>query len=302
MIFTARRLFFFSAVLSAAAPLAAATEPLVVCTVNYPLAYFAERIGGEEVRVMFPAPADVDPAFWRPDADTVRDYQAADLILLNGADYAKWVSSVSLPRRRLVNTSRAAADDYLASQTGVAHSHGPGGGDAHAHSGTAFTLWLDPVIAMTQTAAIENAFARARPGSAAVFQRARKALDEDLRVLDEALAAAFASLPAGPLLASHPVYQYLGQRYARAIDALLWEPDVTPDSEGWRDLDRLTAEGGVRWMLWEDEPTAATRDGLSQRGIGVIVFRPLGNRPASGDYLDGMRGNAASVAAAGADG
>ena len=35
---------------------------LVVAAVNYPLAYMAERIGGDEVEVRFPAPPDVDPA------------------------------------------------------------------------------------------------------------------------------------------------------------------------------------------------------------------------------------------------
>ena len=45
--------------------------PLRVFVVNTPLAYFAQRIGGDAVEVVFPAPADVDPAFWSPDGDTV---------------------------------------------------------------------------------------------------------------------------------------------------------------------------------------------------------------------------------------
>ena len=48
-----------------------------VYTVNYPLAYFAERIGGDHVAVGFPAPADVDPAFWQPDDTTISAYQTA---------------------------------------------------------------------------------------------------------------------------------------------------------------------------------------------------------------------------------
>ena len=38
-----------------------AGEKLTVYTVNYPLQYFAERIGGEYVEVIFPAPGDEDP-------------------------------------------------------------------------------------------------------------------------------------------------------------------------------------------------------------------------------------------------
>ena len=44
--------------------------PLSVYVVNYPLQYFAERIGGGHVDVRFPAPPDQDPAFWNPSDDT----------------------------------------------------------------------------------------------------------------------------------------------------------------------------------------------------------------------------------------
>ena len=49
------------------APVAEQTaDTLVIYTVNYPLAFFAERIGGDLVEVVFPAPVDEDPAFWSP--------------------------------------------------------------------------------------------------------------------------------------------------------------------------------------------------------------------------------------------
>jgi ABC-type Zn uptake system ZnuABC Zn-binding protein ZnuA len=75
----------------------------MVYTVNYPLQYFAERIGGDRVDVRLPAPADVDPAYWSPGAETVAAYQGADLILLNGAGYAQWVQRASLPRAQRVD-------------------------------------------------------------------------------------------------------------------------------------------------------------------------------------------------------
>ncbi len=88
-------------------------DRLTVYAVNYPLQYFAERIGGNLVQVVFPAPEDVDPAFWKPDVATILAYQQADLILLNGAAYAAWVQVVSLPLSKLVNTSAAFADQYI---------------------------------------------------------------------------------------------------------------------------------------------------------------------------------------------
>ena len=75
-----------------------------IYAVNYPLAYFAGRIAGDRARVEFPVPPDIDPAFWSPDAEAVAAFQDADLILLNGAGYARWVHGASLPRRRTINT------------------------------------------------------------------------------------------------------------------------------------------------------------------------------------------------------
>ena len=62
------------------------------------------------IEVVFPAPADVDPAYWSPGGEIVADYQQADLILLNGAGYAGWVSRASLPRAAKVDTGAAFAD------------------------------------------------------------------------------------------------------------------------------------------------------------------------------------------------
>ena len=47
----------------------AAESRLRVLTVNYPLAYFAARIGGDEADVRYPGPEDEDPAYWSPTAE-----------------------------------------------------------------------------------------------------------------------------------------------------------------------------------------------------------------------------------------
>ena len=76
---------------------AQAADKLTIYTVNYPLAYFAERIGSEQVEVVFPAPADVDPAFWMPDKATIAAYQQAYLeyfILFIGKDFREGVGIV----------------------------------------------------------------------------------------------------------------------------------------------------------------------------------------------------------------
>ena len=186
---------------NAASP--AATDgqaPLSVYVVNYPLLDFAERIGGEQVQVTFPAPPDLDPAFWSPPADTVAAYQGADLILRNGAGYAKWISRASLPRAALVDTAAGFRERWIDLAGALPHSHGPGG--EHSHGEWATTTWLDPTLATLQARAIADAFARARPQQEAAFRERLAALETALAALDERLAAAAAALDGAPLLFS----------------------------------------------------------------------------------------------------
>ena len=88
-------------------------DQLRVLAVNYPLAYMAARIGGDAVEARYPGPIGADPAFWSPGPEDVALYQQADLVLLNGAGYARWINRVSLPLSRLVDTSRGFADRYI---------------------------------------------------------------------------------------------------------------------------------------------------------------------------------------------
>ena len=62
----------------APATVSGAMNELRIFTVNYPLAYMAERIGGEHVSVSFPAPGDIDPAFWQPGPEDILAYQGGN--------------------------------------------------------------------------------------------------------------------------------------------------------------------------------------------------------------------------------
>ena len=264
------------------------SEPLSVYTVNYPLQYFARRIAGPHARVVFPAPADVDPAFWQPDIETIIEYQRANLVLLNGAAYARWVNNVSLPAARLVNTSAAFRDDYIEIKASTTHRHGPGGD--HSHAGTAFTTWLDLSRAVQQARAITDALIERRPGLEGDFERGFEALEQELQALDSELRSVL-NTRTQPVLASHPVYQYLARGYGLNLESVTWEPGEPPSAAQWSELRLLLTDHPARWMLWEDEPAPETARQLQGLGIDIAVFRPCANKPEQGDFISVMRSN-----------
>ena len=270
-------------------PFSSAAGPLKIYVVNYPLKYFAERIGGEHVRVEFPAPSDVDPAYWIPNLADIAAFQKADIILLNGAGYAKWVAKVSLPRSKIVNTSSKFKEQYITTKEVLTHSHGAAG--EHAHEALAFTIWLDFELAARQAEAIAVAMGRKKPDLRDTFQINFKALVKDLKTLDQDIQAIVAKKPSLPLIVSHPVYDYFTKRYGLNVISVHWEPDQVPSDSQLREFKEILKQHPARWMIWEGEPVQTSVDKLKTLGVDSLVFDPCGNVPAPGDFMTVMRGN-----------
>lgn len=262
---------------------------LAIYTVNYPLTYFAERIGGDLVNVVFPAPPDVDPAFWMPETEIIKEYQKADLIILNGAGYEKWTKKVSLPMLRVVDTSKGFKGKLIHIETDVTHSHGPSGD--HSHGGTAFTTWLDFAQAVQQAEAIYKAISRTLPAHTTDLSKNFESLKMDLFELDGQMTVMSTNKPGLSIVASHPIYQYMARRYNLNLKMLMWEPDADPGESEWKHLQELVNAHPAGWMIWEGEPLPKSVKRLQDMNIESQVFSPCFSKPQQGDFLSVMRQN-----------
>jgi zinc transport system substrate-binding protein len=257
---------------------------------NYPLQFVVERLAAPLLTVSFRAGGAPDPAYWRPTAEDVIAMQAADLIVVNGASYESWMQDVSLPTSRLIDTTAGAGARLIAITATTTHSHGLEG--EHEHTGTAFTTWLDPTLLAEQARSVHAALGARWPEHAGHFDERLAALEADLEALDTAFEGSLANVGERRVIFSHPVYQYLQQRYGLAGDSLHWEPDEAPDEAAWAELEHLLGHGGAAVMVWEGEPLEETAQRLDERGIKSIVVDPCATVPTDGDLLDVMRANA----------
>jgi zinc transport system substrate-binding protein len=263
--------------------------PLTIYTVNYPLAYFAERLAPADAKVVLPAPADADPAFWKPSVEAVQKYQQASLILLNGAGYAHWTRYATLPKTRVVVTAKGCRERFIRNERSVQHQHGPEG--EHEHGDLAFTTWLDLKLAACQAASVRDALLARTPDEAATINAKFAGLENELSNLDARLRRAGEAWKGGPILASHPVYQYLADAYGLSVVSLHLEPGQTFTEDDWKALDAELERHPATLMLWEGQPLQATEEGLAERGIEVVVFDPAGQAPADADFVTVMEGN-----------
>jgi len=266
-----------------------------VAVVNYPLQYFTRRIAGDHVEVFFPVPRQEDPAFWKPRDSDIEALQRSDVILLNGAEYEKWLPSAVLPLTRQIVTSQSFADRYATNGEVVTHSHGPQG--MHSHGQIDFNTWMDPRQAALQAQSIHDTLARLVPDGTKDFDANLKALQKDLADLDARIEKASLPLGHSPLLGSHPVYQYAARRYGWNLKSVHWEPDEMPSEEEWRKFEELHRGHAARIMIWEEAPLPAVAERLRKMGVEPIAFETCASAPDKGDYLTAMNANAARLAA-----
>lgn len=259
------------------------------CVTNDPLRVFAERIGGGQVKVVFPHTGDEDPEFWQPDDTALQTYQHADLILLNGAGYDKWVARVSLPESKLVDTAHAFKADFIALPEAVTHSHGPEG--EHTHTGFIGITWLDPLQAKLQARAAYDAFVKRWPDHAPDFKPGFESLNQDLEKLHAAWTGLMQEYAGAPVVGSHPVFDYLARRYKWNYRAVHFEPHEMPDDKALQELGALLKQHPAKYMVWEAEPKPEIAKRLKDEfGLEVAVCYPGGLLKGK-DYFTLMKEN-----------
>jgi len=271
---------------------ATAAKPIIVAS-NYPLFFFAQEISGGSVDVILPD-IEGDPAMWRPGPEDIALLQRADRVLLNGAGYESWLDWVTLPTERLVDTSASFQEQLIPLEHETVHQHGPAG--KHSHTGNAFTVWLDPQLAIAQARNVEQALSDLAPGHRDSNRENLAQLQKRLEELDEHQQRTFEALVEQPLLFSHPVYQYLERRYGLDGYSLHWEPDQEPGDKAWIDFANTLRDHPAEIMIWEDAPLPSTLARLEEMGLTVVPYVTAGNRPDSGDYFDVMASNLANIA------
>jgi zinc transport system substrate-binding protein len=270
-----------------------------ISTTFYPTTYMTKRIAGNLATITCPLPTDEDPITWMPDSATIAAYQQADLVIVNGADFEKWVAKVSLPPSRIVNTAAPLADSFVRFKTAISHSHGPAG--RHDHTGIDGHTWLDPQNAKIQAAEIRNALIKLLPDHADKLNTNYAALAADLDALDASLAQLAKQLKDRSPLASHPAYNYLARRYEWNITNLDLDPEVELSDETIANMRKQIEQIAPRpkVILWEQQPIAAVIGRLeNDLGLASVVFSPCEQAPAKGDYLSAMHDNIKRLQAA----
>lgn len=279
----------------------AGTANLQVTASFYPMAYLAERVGGDLVRVTNLTPAGSEPHDFEPSARDLAKIEDADVLILNGGVEA-WGESVA---SQLKDTTVAVviAGEGLFTLEGGEDKHE--GEAAHQEEGLVSTdphAWLNPMLYKQQAARVAEAFIAADPENADVYRANLATLSSELDALDSDYRAGLASCVSDEFVTAHTAFAYLAEHYGLhqvAISGI--SPETEPSPAELAEVADFVREHNVKHIFFETLVSPRLSETIANEvGAQTLVLDPLEgltkeDLDSGKSYLSVMRENLANL-------
>jgi zinc transport system substrate-binding protein len=255
----------------------------------YPLAFAAERVGGDAVSVTNLTPPGAEPHDVELSARDVERVRAADFVFYLGSGFQPALE-------RAVEGASGKAVDVL----GGLDLHEGGGHEGDEHAGEAASdasvdphVWLDPV---------RYAEVVERIGAALGRPQAARAMRNELTQLDAQFRTGLRTCARREIVTSHAAFGYLAERYGLEQIALTGlSPEAEPSPRELEHVVREVREHGARTVFFETLVSPRLAETVAREtGAHTAVLNPLeglteDELERGEDYFSVMRANLAAL-------
>ncbi|HET6714948.1 MAG TPA: metal ABC transporter substrate-binding protein [Actinomycetota bacterium] len=254
----------------------------------YPLAFAAERAGGEGVSVRNLTPPGVEPHDLELTPDDLEAIAEADVVVYLGGGFQSVVEDAVEAEATGITVDVFEGIDPLRAPSGDEGDNGSA--DPH--------VWLDPVLysGIAARVATEIGEVEARDGARVAANAGD--LDEDLMTLDAEFRRGLARCDTRVMITNHAAFGYLAAAYGleqHAISGL--SPESEPNPQRIAELAAEARAEGVTTVFTEDLVAPEVAETLAaEAGLDTAVLSPLEGltdeqEAAGDDYLSVMRRN-----------
>jgi len=251
----------------------------------YPLAWAAQRVGGERVDVVDLTPPGVEAHDTNLSARQVAQVQGANVVLLLG--YLGFQPQVEAAARR------ASGRVVLVDRGMKLRPSQERGLSADPH------VWLDPVLMERIVRTVSATLASADRAGKDGYERRTGATLHALEVLDASYRSTLRSCRFTSFVTTHEAFGYLADQYGLhqiGIEGLT--PEAEPSADQLRTAEAAIRQGRAAPAVFYEGTAEGERIGKSVAGSVGATALPLGTLefdPAPGDYLSVMRANLSSL-------
>ncbi len=255
-------------------------DRIFVVTSIYPLADFAQNVGGDFVYISNVVPAGAEPHDYEPSPREVAQLLEADVIIQVGSGFDLWAGNIGV--------ETVLSLDEIVSITE---------GDPH--------VWLDPVFVQDIVRSIRDAFITADPAHEEQFTANAAVYIEALQNLDRDFAASLKRCALNDIIVSHDAFGYLARRYDFNILPIAGlSPEAEPSVHDLSVLAREAQDLGITTIFFETLVSPELAQTLAKEvGATTAVLNPLeglseAEIQAGEDYLSIMQKNREALSSA----
>ncbi|MEV6761587.1 metal ABC transporter substrate-binding protein [Streptomyces sp. NPDC051105] len=256
---------------------AAQTGKFDVVASFYPMAFLADRIGGNHVHVTSLTSPGQEPHDLEISPKQIIGIEKSDAVLYlknlqPSVDDAVAQSSV---RTKIDAASLTSLEEHGNEVGGHAATHDTSKNEEL--SGLDPHIWLDPVRYAQVAEGVGKAFEKADPDHAADYRKNTAALVEKLDALNTQFKDGLANTRTKVFITTHAAFGYLAERYGlteEAINGL--DPESEPSAARVKDLEAMAKADGVSTVFYEtlvSDKTAKTI--AADAGLRTDVLDPI---------------------------
>ncbi len=206
----------------------------------YPLQFFTEQIGKDNVQVVSLVPPGVDVHDWEPTPQDIVRIQSSPVFIYQGIGEF-WSDAI-------VKTIDKSKSVVIRTSDGITFFQDNETGQFDPH------IWLDPVLVKQQVDTIAAGLSKSDPAHQEAYMKNAAEFKQRLDALDQEFKAGLSNCKHDAIITSHLAFRYITSRY------------------GYK-------QAAISGMAHEEEPSAETIAGLveyaKEHNIKIIFFETL---------------------------
>lgn len=252
----------------------------------YPMAYFAEEIGGEKATVKNITPSGAEPHDFEPTAQDITAIQNSKILVLNGIGFEPWYARIENDVKQN-NVQIVTASEGVSALAGEdphseeEHTEEHAAEEEHANEAQDPHVWLSPVLAQKQVDNILKGYIAADPANEAYYRSNADALKKRLSDLNAKYRSGLQACTSKDIVTSHTAFAYLAQEYGLhqvAISGLSSSED--PSTQKLAEVAEFARENNVQYIFFESLVSPRLSETIAQEvGAKTLVLDPLEGIP-----------------------
>ncbi len=241
------------------------SNKLSVVASFYPIAHFAQQVGGDKISVTNITPASTEPHDFEPTARDLIRISQAKLFIYNGNNVDSWGDKVKSDIVARGGTVIKMSDAL----TSLPSSEESGQLDPH--------FWLDPILAQQEITVIRDRLVKIDPTNAGTYQHNAQAYIDQLTALDQSYRTGLANCQLHDIVTSHAAFGYLAQRYGfTQIPIAGISPDQEPSPQKLAAIAHLVKQKNIHYIFFETLVSPKLSETIaSETGAQTLSFNPL---------------------------